>query len=76
MFIVSHIALGVNGEESYMEDFYSTQSRPFLEGVGPIKKQNRDWLVGCVCATATLNLTISGGEWSHDRMVSEPDLQP
>ena len=29
-----------------------------------------------MCATITLNWTILGERWGHDRMVSEPDLRP
>ena len=47
-------------EGSYMEDLNSTLSRPFLKGVGPIEKKNQGMLVGShVCATTTLNRTIS-----------------
>ena len=65
------------GEEQYMESFHNTLSKHFLESVSLIiKKQNRGRLVGHVWATITLNSTISGGEWDHDRMVSELDLWP
>ena len=56
----------VNEEELYMKSFHYTLSNPFLEGVSPIKKQNRVRVVGHVCATTTLNHIISGGEWGHE----------
>ena len=46
-----------------MYDLNSTLLRPFLEGIGPIEKQNWGRLVGSlVCATSALNRTISGEE--------------
>ena len=48
----------------------------FLEGMGPIEKQNWDGLVGnCVFATVALNWTISGEElcrykWYHGMISS------
>ena len=71
---MSHTVQGVTGEESYMKSFYNTLSKHFLERIGLIKKQNCDWLLGHVCAATALNPTISGGEWDHDNMVSEPDI--
>ena len=46
-----------------MQDFNPTLSRPFLEGVSPIEKQNRGGLVGSrVCAIIALNRTILSEE--------------
>ena len=57
--MVFHIAWKVKGEGPYMEDFNSTLSRHFLDGIGPIEKQNWGELVGsCVCASTIMNMTI------------------
>ena len=47
--IVSHIAQGVNGEDSSIEGFHNTLSRYVLKGISPIKEQNWSRLVDCVC---------------------------
>ena len=63
--MVSHTAQRQKGEGPYM-DLNSALLRPFLEGVGLTKKQNRHRLVGShVCTTAALNQTISGEELGH-----------
>ena len=42
---MSHIVLGVNGEDLHMEDLNSILSKPFLESISSIEKQNRKRLV-------------------------------
>ena len=67
MNVVSQSTWRVRREESYIEGFHNTPSRPFLEGEAPIKKKNQGRLLAHVCVTTTLNWTISSGEWEHDR---------
>lgn len=49
MNVVSHSSWRVRREESYMEGFHNTSSRPFLDGGGPIKKKKTGLAAGpCV----------------------------